>query len=371
VRAFRYEVPPNELTAGYVDNAEEGVFGYDRRLSIRPPYQREFVYREEQQRRVIDTATKGYPLNVMYWAKAPEPLAEGQAPFEVLDGQQRTLSLCEYVKGNLDFNGKFFYNLTKDEQNAFLDYSLTVYVCEGKESEKLEWFRTINIAGEKLTEQELRNAAFTGRWLADAKPRFSKTNCVAQLLADGYVTGTPIRQELLELALEWINKGDPTGYMSRHQHDATALELWNHFSSVINWAQSTFPHKRKELKRVDWGSLYEKHRSDKLDPVALELEVSRLIQDDEVDSKVGIYPYVLNRDPRHLSLRTFPDKIKREVYDAQDGVCASAACLKPGHRFKLEEMEADHMAPWHAGGRTHRENCQMLCKACNRKKGGK
>lgn len=365
------QITVRDLTAGYVNNDEEGVFGYGRRLSIRPAYQREFVYSQDKQRRVIDTATKGYPLNVMYWAKAPEPLDEEQAPFEVLDGQQRTLSLCEYVAGNLEFNGKFFHNLTKDEQDKFLDYSLTVYVCDGKESEKLEWFRTINIAGEKLTDQELRNAAYTGRWLADAKKRFSKSGCVAQLISEGYVKGAPIRQELLELALEWINDGDPTGYMNRHQHDSTALELWNHFSCVLNWAKSIFPERRKELKNVDWGSLYKEHHTDSLDPEALELEVSRLMQDDEVTSKTGVYLYVLNRDPRHLSLRAFTDKVKREVYDAQAGLCASARCLKPGHIFKLEEMEADHVKPWHAGGLTVRSNCQMLCRACNQKKGGR
>lgn len=361
------------LINGYRDEGDAGVVGFGGRLNIRPAYQREFVYKDEQRNKVIDTVRKGYPLNVMYWVRNPDPSAPADdtlAKFEVLDGQQRTLSICKYVSGEFSINEQYFFNLTKDQQDAILDYELTVYVCEGPESEKLEWFRTINIAGERLTDQELLNAVYTGPWLTSAKTYFSKTNCPAYGMASDYMTGSPIRQDYLETALNWISGDRPAGYMAAHQADKTAIELWNYFSNVINWVKATFTVVRREMKLVPWGELYNKHKDDDLDPVELEKRVADLMQDEEVTRKAGIYAYLLTGQERHLSLRAFSDKVKRETYTKQAGICADAACPEKARVFKLDEMEADHIDPWHAGGRSIASNCRMLCKACNRRKGG-
>ena len=367
------QIKIRDLHAGFKDSGDAGVVGFGGRLNIRPAYQREFVYKDEQRNKVIDTVRKGYPLNVMYWARNPnstDPANDLLAGFEVLDGQQRTLSVCKYVSGDFSINEQYFHNLTRDQQDQILDYELTVYVCEGPESEKLEWFRTINIAGEKLTEQELLNAVYTGPWLTSAKTYFSKPNCPAHQLGSDYVTGSPIRQELLELALTWLSKGVPASYMSAHQHDKMAVELWNYFSSIINWVKATFPHLRKEMKSVDWGPLYDAHKDDDLDPAALEARIQELMLDEDVTRKAGIYPYVLNGKERSLSLRAFPEKVKREAYTNQSGVCADGTCPEKARIFKFDEMEADHIDPWHAGGKSVLSNCRMLCKACNRRKGG-
>lgn len=367
------QIKVRDLYVGFKDSGDAGVVGFGGRLNIRPAYQREFVYKDDQRDKVIDTVRKGYPLNVMYWARNPDPTAPADdllASFEVLDGQQRTLSVCKYVSGDFSIDEKYFHNLTDDQQDQILDYELTVYVCEGPESEKLEWFRTINIAGEKLTEQELLNAVYTGTWLSSAKTYFSKPNCPAYQLGSDYVTGSPIRQELLELALNWLSKGSPASYMAAHQHDKTAIELWNYYSSVINWVKATFTQLRKEMKSVDWGSLYDQHKDDDLDPVALEKRIEELMLDEDVTRKAGIYPYVLNGKERSLSLRAFPEKVKREAYTKQAGICADGACPEKTRIFKFDEMEADHVDPWHAGGKSILSNCRMLCKACNRRKGG-
>lgn len=365
--------PEPEVT-GYEDRGDAGVTGLGGRLNIRPPYQREFVYKNEQRDRVIDTVRKGFPLNVMYWVRNPDATApedDSLAGFEVLDGQQRTLSLCQYVNGDFSIGEQYFHSLPEDQQERILDYKLTVYVCEGPESEKLDWFRTINIAGEKLTDQELRNAVYTGPWLADAKARFSKPGCPAYSVASDYVTGSPIRQEYLETALNWICANNPAKYMADHQKDKTAIELWNYFSNVINWVKTAFPHVRREMKSVPWGELYNRHKDDDLDPVELEKWVAELMQDDEVTRKSGIYQYLLDGQEKHLNLRTFPEKIKREAYTKQGGLCANGSCPEKTRVFKLEEMEGDHIDPWHSGGKTELANCQMLCKGCNRRKGGK
>ncbi len=288
----------------------------------------------------------------------------------MLDGQQRTLSICKYVEGDFSISEQYFHNLPKDKQAQILDYKLTVYFCEGSNSEKLAWFTTINIAGEKLTDQELLNATYVGPWLAAAKPYFSKTNCAASVLGSDYVTGSPVRQELLELALNWLSNGSPRSYMAAHQHDKGAIELWNYFSSVINWAKATFPVVRKELKGVAWGELYNKFKDDDLDPVELEKRLAELMQDEDVSRKAGIYTYLLTGQERYLSLRAFSDKVKREAFTKQEGICASATCPEKTRIFKLDEMEADHLDPWHAGGKSVLANCRMLCKACNRRKGG-
>jgi len=196
------EITVGEVAERYVDNAEEGVVGYDGRLNIRPKYQREFVYDEKKRNAVIDTIFKGFPLNVIYWVKNED------GSFEVLDGQQRTISFCQYVNGDFSINNRAFHNLTETEKQQILNYKLMVYFCEGNDKEKLDWFRIVNIAGEKLTDQELRNAVYTGPWLSDAKLKFSKSNCAAYGLANKYVRGSPIRQEILETALKWISKKD-------------------------------------------------------------------------------------------------------------------------------------------------------------------
>lgn len=357
------QIAIGEVVKGYQDNLEAGVAGYDGKLDIRPPYQREFVYDGKQRDEVISTIRKGFPLNVMYW------VVRDDGTFEVMDGQQRTISFCQYVNGDfsVQFNGNpyTFHNLTKDEQEQILNYQLQVYFCAGTDKEKLEWFKVINIAGEKLTAQELRNAVYTGSWLADAKLKFSKSNAPAKGLAEKYINGSPIRQEYLETALKWLSGGDIENYMSRHQHDQNANELWLYFRAVIEWVENTFIKYRKEMKGVDWGKLYNLYGKDNLNTEELENKVSELMQDEDVTNKKGIYDYVLTGDERSLSIRTFNDREKREAYERQKGVCASC-----GQYFEIEGMEADHITPWSKGGKTIAENCQMLCKDCNRRKSG-
>ncbi|MCQ2350431.1 MAG: DUF262 domain-containing protein [Paludibacteraceae bacterium] len=348
-----------QLTDGYEDNAENGVKAFGGKLDVRPPYQREFVYNDKQRDAVIDTLTNGFPLNVMYWA------VRDDGTFEIIDGQQRTISVCQYVNGDFAFMFKYFHNLQQDEKNAILNYELQVYICSGTDSEKLKWFQTINIAGEKLTDQELRNAVYAGSWVSDAKRHFSKSGCAAYGLAKDYMSGSPIRQEYLETAISWLSKGAIEYYMGKHQHDPNANALWLYFTNVINWIKVTFPKKRKEMKGVEWGPLFDAYGDKQLDAVALEEEISKLMQDSDVTKKSGIYPFVLTRKERYLSIRAFDDNMKREAYEKQQGICP--VC---GNYFELEQMEADHITPWHAGGKTVASNCQMLCKECNRRKSG-
>lgn len=354
------EVSVREVTVGYVNNQEDGVVGYDGLLNIRPRYQREFVYRDKQRDSVIETVRKNFPLNVMYWVANPD------GTYEVLDGQQRTISICEYVAGNFSLDFQYFHNLTDTEREQILDYKLMVYFCEGNDREKLDWFRTINIAGEKLTDQELRNAVYTGPWLTDAKRHFSKTGCPAYGLGSDYLTGSPIRQEYLETAIGWINDGEIEAYMSRNQHTPNAYELWSYYQNVITWTQAVFPNYRREMKWVAWWLLYNQFKDRGFDADKLESEITLLMQDEDVTKKSGIYEYVLTRREKFLSIRAFTDKMKREAYERQAGICTH--CLA---HFDLSEMEADHITPWHDGGKTNAENCQMLCKNCNRTKSGK
>ena len=357
-----HKIPVRDVVNGYKDNAIEGVVAYGGKLDVRPKYQREFVYKEKQRNAVIETVQKGFPLNVMYW------MVKEDGTYEMLDGQQRTISICQYVNGDFSINNRFFHNLTKEEQEQILNYELMIYFCEGTDKERLEWFKTINIAGEKLTDQEIRNAVYTGPWLSDAKLKFSKPNCAAYLLAnDGgaLLTGSPLRQDYLETALSWISNGNIEDYMARHQHDENANELWGYFQNVIAWVRKTFPNYRKEMAHVNWGELYNQFKDRDLDPEKLEEKVSQLMQDEDVTKKSGIYYYVLTGKERYLSIRAFNDRMKREAYERQKGICP--ICKK---HFRIEEMEADHITPWHEGGKTIEENCQMLCKECNRRKGG-
>ena len=346
-----------EVTEGYKDNAEEGVVGYGGKLNIRPPYQREFVYKEKERNAVLSTIRSGFPLNVMYWA------VNEDGTFEVLDGQQRTISFCQYVDNVFSIDDRAFNNLTSTEKERILDYELMVYFCEGTEEEKLNWFEVVNIAGLKLTDQELKNAVYTGAWLTHAKSIFSKNNCAAYNLANKYLMGECNRQTYLETALSWINGGEIKAYMSKHQHSPNANELWTYFQNVINWIRLTFPEYRREMKGIDWGSLYNEYRTMIYDTAALEKEIQGLMMDDDVTSRKGIYTYVLTRNEKHLSIRAFNDNQKRAAYERQGGICPDCK-----EHFPILSMEADHISPWSQGGKTIPENCKMRCKECNRRK---
>lgn len=354
------EITVRDLANGYEDNAEEGVFGYGGKLDIRPPYQREFIYKDKQRDAVIDTITKKFPLNTMYWSVRKD------GNYEIIDGQQRTISVCQYVKGDFSINGLAFHNLPKDKREQILNYSLMVYFCSGTESERLDWFRIINIAGEKLTDQELRNAVYSGSWVSDAKRYFSKTGCVAYQIGSDYLSGSAIRQEYLETAIDWISKGQIEDYMSKHQHDKDAKVLWEYFQYVIDWVKSTFTNYRKEMKGVPFGILYNDFNNKNLNANKLEKEIAKLMEDEDVTNKKGIYTYVLTRKEKFLNIRSFTEKQKREAYERQKG-----KCKKCGKKFGISEMEADHIKPWHEGGKTITENCQLLCKDDNRSKSGK
>ena len=366
-----------DLFNGYHDNGLDGVVAYGGKLDVRPAYQREFVYKPEQQQAVIDTVSKGYPLNVMYWAD------QGDGHYELIDGQQRTLSICTFLNNDFSCKGLFsipqslqFGSLTKDQQDKLLDYELTVYICDGNPSEKLEWFKTINIAGEELTDQELRNAVYAGPWVSDAKRYFSKTGCAAYGLGSKYLKGTAIRQDYLESVIYWYGdqampKLDIEECMMKHQHNPKAQDLWDYFQRVIEWVETLFPTYRKEMKGLPWGIYYNRYHKNTYDPRALEQEVATLMADADVTKKSGIYKYVLEKaigtiDPSVLGIRAFDDSQKRTIYEQQGGVCPHC-----GKKYEYEEMEGDHITPWSKGGKTELANLQMLCQACNRRKSSK
>lgn len=367
------EVTVGEITSDYINNDTEGVRGYGGLLDIRPPYQREFIYSEKEQQAVITTVLHGYPLNVMYWVRRSD---DADCPYEVMDGQQRTLSLCEYVAGRYAYDFKYFSNLTPDIKKKILDYKLTIYVCEGTASEKLEWFKTINIAGKPLYEQEIRNAIYAGPFVSDAKRHFSKKFCGAYRLGKDLVNGSVERQDFLKKALEWMADHEKrngklqsaVGYMAAHQHDPNANNLWSYFQNVLNWAMTNFDMKKfkKIMKGLDWAKLYDEYHEQTLNQEALAREMSQLMRDSEVQKKQGIIPYVLTRDEHSLDLRAFPEDIKLAVWEKQRHRCALC-----GREFDLDFMEGDHITPWREDGRTVEDNCQMLCRECNRRKGSK
>lgn len=357
------EIPVSEVVKGYKDSAENGVVGYGGRLNIRPAFQREFIYKEKQRNEVLNTVRNDFPLNVMYWVKS------GEESYEMLDGQQRTISVCQYINGDFSIQYQYFHNLTKDEQQQILDYKLMIYICDGTDKEKLDWFKIINIAGEQLTAQELRNAIYTGEWLTDAKKYFSKTNCPAYNIAGEYLKGSAIRQDYLETVIKWIAAKEGKeieDYMAEYQHEPSANELWLYFNSVITWVKAIFPKYRREMKGIEWGIYYNKFGTRKFDPKALEAKIIALMEDEDITRHAGIYEYLIDGEERHLSLRAFSEKMKRTAYEKQKGICP--VCKE---HFEYEEMEGDHITPWHLGGKTTSENCQMLCQSDNRTKSGK
>lgn len=360
MRTDRLEVPIRELVEGYRDDADKGVVGYGGRLDIRPSYQREFIYNAKNRGLVIDTIKRNLPLGLFHWGYRVD------GDYEIIDGQQRTISICQYVNGDFSHDGKYFHNLTQDERDMILDYTISVSLFNGNESEKLEWFERINVAGEVLTKQELRNAVYHGTWLQDAKKYFSRTGCPAYQIGGDYLKGTPIRQDYLETVIRWSGDGDIEEFMAYHQHDTDAKALWRYFEDVMDWVKSVFITYRPEMKGLPWGLWYNEYANVKsFDPIAVDKRISELYADVELKNNKGIYQYILTGNSKYLNLRTFDPHIKKAVYEQQGGVCKYC-----GNAYKIGDMHADHIMPWSLGGQTTIDNCQILCKDCNARKSG-
>lgn len=360
------QIPVRAIAEKYVDLGDEGVFAYDNNLTVRPAYQREYIYDDKRRNAVVDSVFNGFPINVMYWAYIPANKASSLPEYELLDGQQRTLSILKYIKSDFSVDYRYFHNLTEDEQAKILDYNLQVYICEGTESERLAWFKRINVAGLELNNQELLNSTYTGAWLEGAKKYFSKPSSPIDDMTKGYMNGNKLRQGYLEQALKWIADRDGVEleeYMSKHQQDKNANDLWLYFSRVIEWAKLLFPKVRKEMKSVEWGLLYNKYKDNDYDSDELEQEVSRLMEDDEVQNPKGIYYYLFSGDEKDLRLRTFNEKEKTKKYEEQAGICP--ICKK---HFEFSDMHGDHLKPWSKGGKTTPDNLVMLCRKCNLEK---
>lgn len=359
-----------DLVNGFNDNGENGVYGFGGQLNIRPKYQREFIYDIPQQQAVIDTILKGYPLNVMYWVK------NSNGTFELLDGQQRTMSICNFYacKTSILLNERTYnfdtFTKYKDLYEKFMNYQLTIYICEGEDTERLEWFRTINISGEKLTEQELLNATYCGSFVENAKFFFSREKGRINGLNKKFclMNGKINRQDFLEIGLEWIafgKKCNISEYMAQHQNDENADELYNYVENIFLWVASIFPKYRKEMKGLNWGVLYDTYKSIHYDVDEMEKEVNRLMSDDDVTNKKGIFEYLLSNKSadkeRLLSIRAFTDTQKRTAYEKQKGICP--ICKK---EYVIEDMQGDHILEWSKGGKTTMDNLQMVCKSCHK-----
>lgn len=392
MKAKSLNIPLRELFKNYINNDEEGVWAYDGKLCVRPSYQREYVYDEKRRNEVMNTIRDNMPINTIWFAKVDED------SYEVLDGQQRIISILNYLNGsyskydNLLDMIYFFQNLPKEEQEKVLDYEIEVKIFEGSANEKLKWFKTINIGSLVLEDQELRNAAYTGPWLEDAKRHFSKTNCVAYQKGKDYIKGNPIRQEYLETVLYWKAHADGFNvkdkgsaieqYMSIHQHDENAEELWDYFLKVINWIQLNFSTYYKEMKGLEWGILYNKYHSQDYNTIALEKKVKDLMANDEIQAKKGIFEYLLGGEAEEklLNPRKFSESMKRTAFERQKKLWKDetnplepnkSVCPLCHNKFEFKDMEGDHILAWKFGGRTELDNLQMLCRKCNKEKSSK
>jgi hypothetical protein len=386
-RLEKYKI--SEIVDGFVYNELEGkgLFGLSGKLTIQPEYQRNYIYADgKKDVAVIESLLKGYPLGLIYFNDVSED------KFEVLDGQQRITSIGRFVKKKFlikDENGyeQMFNSLSLDKQDKIMNSELLVYHCEGEESEIKEWFKTINIAGVPLNEQELLNAIYSGQFVTLAKAEFSNSGNANLQKWSAYVKGSAQRQEILATALSWIaaSKGQETdGYMAEHRFDNNITELKTYFTTVIDWVSSVFRDVEKEMCGLDWGRLYEEYHKQSYNPAKVSESVQRLYGDFYVKKRNGIFEYVLGGegDTKLLEVRVFDEATKQSVYKQQTAkakgesvsncpLCAIGHDVNKAKIWSLKEMDADHVSAWSKGGTTDIANCQMLCRTHNQAKGNK
>lgn len=375
-----------QLCEGFQYNELEGkgLFGLSGSLTIQPEYQRNYIYADgKKDVAVIQSILKGYPLGLIYFNQT------GNDTFEVLDGQQRITSIGRFVTNKFAIMNEnnipqYFNSLPKDKQDLILQTTLLIYECQGEESEIKEWFKTINIAGVPLNEQELLNAVYSGKFVTLAKAEFSNSQNANIQKWSAFVKGTPLRQDFLACALDWVSRGNISDYMSRHRNDDNITELKTYFNTVIDWINTTFIDVKKEMCGLEWGKLYETYGKNPYNPTELAKRLNELYDDPSINNRKGIWEYLLGgeNDKRLLDIRMFDEKTKKEVHKKQtqkaekEGISNCPLCAIGDNANKtkiwtLKEMEADHVTAWSKGGLTGIENCEMLCMNHNRAKGNK
>lgn len=386
ITTLKTDITVADICKGFVYNEYEGkgLFGLSGRLTIQPEYQRNYIYADgKRDVAVIESLLKGYPLGLIYFTKVDTD------KYEVLDGQQRITSFGRFVTDKFavtDENGTphYFSGLAKDKQDKIMQSALTIYICEGTESEIKEWFKTINIAGIPLNEQELSNAIHSGPFVTKAKEEFSNSQNANIQKWSAYVSGNVNRQDYLRTALDWVSGGKIDEYMSKHRYDDNINELKIYFNSVIDWISSVFCDVDDSMRGLDWGSLYERYHKNSYDPQEISQKVRAMLEDYYVKDKKGIYEYILGGcvEGRLLNVRVFDEVTKKSVYTKQTNTaqaknksnCPLCAIGKDSNKtriWKLSEMDADHITAWSNGGETSIKNCQMLCKTHNRTKGNR
>lgn len=383
---LRTDLTVKDICQGFVYNELEGkgLFGLGGKLTIQPEYQRNYIYADgKKDVAVIDSLLKGYPLGLFYFNKIDDD------HFEVLDGQQRITSFGRYVTNKFAIMDdrkipQYFHALASDLQQKILNTKLLIYETEGTESEIKDWFRTINIAGVPLNNQELLNAVYSGPFVTLAKAEFSNSNNANIQKWSAYIRAEVNRQGYLEKALEWVSKGDIGDYMSRHRYDTNITELKNYFNTVIDWVSGVFIDVEDPMRGLEWGRMYESYHNKPYDPPVVQKKVQALMADPYVQSKKGIFEFILGgeQDFSLLSLRVFDEQTKSTVYarqttEAKAKKTSNCPLCAIGHEanqtriWKLNEMDADHVSAWSKGGATDIQNCQMLCKTHNRAKGNR
>ena len=383
---LRTNITIEKICEGFVYNEYEGkgLFGLAGKLTIQPEYQRNYIYADgKKDVAVIQSLLKKYPIGLIYFTKVDEDR------FEVLDGQQRITSIGRFLTGKFPIIGDdgvphYFSGMAEDLQKRILETKLTIYECSGTESEIKEWFKTINIAGVPLNEQELSNAIHSGPFVTLAKAEFSNSQNANIQKWSAYISGDVKRQDYLKTALNWVSKGNIDDYMSRHRYDDNITELKTYFNSVIDWVSSVFQDVESEMRGLNWGELYEKYHTNAYDPNFVHQKVRELYSDFFVKNRKGVFEYILGGcvDTKLLDVRIFDDVIKKTVYEKQTQeakdksisncpLCALGNDNNKQRIYKLNEMDADHVTAWSNGGATDISNCTMLCKTHNRAKGNK
>jgi len=383
---LRTDITVKDICEGFVYNELEGkgLFGLSGKLTIQPEYQRNYIYADgKKDVAVIKSILKDYPLGLIYFNKVTDN------NLEVLDGQQRITSIGRFVTNKFPIKDEnsmeqYYSGIAKDKQDKILETALLIFECEGTESEIKEWYRTINIVGIPLNNQELLNAVYSGPFVTLGKEQFSNSQNANIQKWSSYIKGSANRQEFFERALDWVSKGNIDDYMSRHRFDIDINELKTYFNSVIDWVSNVFTNVLSEMRGREWGRFYEEYHKKSYDPKKVSVEVQKLYGDPYVKDRKGIFEYILGGsiDTKLLEIRVFDEATKRVVYEAQTTkvenkgksncpLCAIGHDANKSKIWKLDEMDADHVTAWSKGGGTSAKNCQMLCKTHNRAKGNR
>lgn len=397
---------------------------HDGDLVLQPDYQRNFVASEQIASRLIESILLDIPIPDIYLAE------EQNGNFSVIDGQQRLTSFISFIDGKFpdnkvfklsglkvltELNRKTFSELDEAQKKKIRSTTIHSIIIK-KESNpdiKFEIFERLNTGATKLNEDEIRNTVYRGSYVNLLKELSESPTFHGLVQKDNYKKRMIYRGMILRfLALSeksYINyKSSMKQFCNKELRDNRNLspekkkEYTVRFEHCLDLVKVVFgdlafrryiPSENNQPGYYSVGQInmglfdvqmvgftnYSKNevlsKADAIREGLLDLMICDKQFQELITWKTSDTEYLRKRFRIYMTMldniigdsttnqRNFPYSLKLELYN-ENPVCAIS-----GQRIlAIEDSEVDHIVPYSLGGKTVKENAQLVLRYFNRAK---